>query len=874
MLWLTRLQLRFRSLIRRDELEAELNQELEFHLAEQKAEYVRQGMSDAESEMAARRSFGTVSVLAEQCRDQRRTQWLEDLASDTKFTVRTLFRSPGFTWAAVITLALGVGVNLAFFSTAYGVLFRPLPYPDPDRIVELDLGIGGVGPTTALRDMASQVDYAGYLSNVETTAQLAGEAVRLKAATVTWNLTRVLGVHPALGRWFVAQEESASQHRVTVLSDRVWRERFGADPNVLGRRILLNDEAYEVVGIMPAHFVFPTSGTELWTPIRIDPASRGYMWGNLNLWPIGRLMNGATLEISQAELRPIINRIRPMFPWRMPDEWGASSRLVLHSKALVKDAQPKLLALAAASLFLLVIACGNVANLLLTRWILRDREFAVREALGARRGRLLRQVITENAILAAAGGAAGIAAAWALLRVLPYLLGEMPRLEELSLMPNAAILAAAIMLTTFAVLSVAPTLRSKLRRGHVVSSGRNTSAKGSTRISLVLAGFQLALATTLLIGAGLMGRTLWQLAKVDSGIGATQVLTGSISVGPRRCSTADQCWAFLQTLNATLAGVPGVRSVNWSNGIPLIKQTSAMSVAIEDHPKDEGDPAFVLWNVTATPGYFPALKIPLRAGRLFSDADRATSLPVAIISESTARRFWPKESALGKTIRPVSGKVGRTVVGVVGDVAHYSLDGFPSWVDGVQYLPFEQAPPQSSSGVSLSVFLETAGVQTSAIQGAIRQRFPDVVISGLASIGGVRDASVSDRRSTAWLLSLLAGLGLLLGIVGVHGVLAQRAAQRTREIGIRLALGATSAEIASAVFREALLVGVAGSAIGVLAALGLSRFLRALLFGIGEGDVVAYLGAPAALIATALFAAGIPAFRATRVDPVKILRSE
>jgi ABC-type antimicrobial peptide transport system permease subunit len=299
-----------------------------------------------------------------------------------------------------------------------------------------------------------------------------------------------------------------------------------------------------------------------------------------------------------------------------------------------------------------------------------------------------------------------------------------------------------------------------------------------------------------------------------------------------------------------------------------------MSVDIEDHPKEAGAPAFVLWHVTATPGYFAALGIPLRTGRLFSDSDRASALPVAIVSESTARRFWPSESPIGKTIRPVSGKIGRIVVGVVADVAHYSLAGFPSWIDGVQYVPLEQALPRPSEVVHLSVFIQGTGLQPAALQVALRQRFPDVVMSGMTSLEGVRGASFAYQRSTAWLLSLLAGLGLLLGIVGVYGVLTQRAAQRTREIGIRMALGATSRRITGVVLREALVVAAIGSAVGVVAAAGLSRFLRALLFGIAEHDTVAFLGGPAVLIATALLAAVIPGLRASRVDPALTLRAE
>ncbi|MFN7925389.1 MAG: ADOP family duplicated permease [Bryobacteraceae bacterium] len=874
MRWLTQLRLRIRSLLLRSKIEHDLDQELQFHIAEQKAEFLSQGMTDAEAESAARRSFGNSAAVAEQCRDQRQTRWIEDLSSDARFALRTLGRSPGFTVAAVATLALGIGANMAFFSAAYGVLFRPLPYPEPDRLVELELGFGGVGPTTALRDLSTLVDYAGFLSDTPAVARLNGEAVRLRSTQVTWNLARVLGVKPFLGRWFESRDEIAGQMRVVVLSSRIWQERFGADPNIVGRQFLLNDEPHEIAGVMPPDFAFPAPLTDVWTPVRIDTSNPGYMWGGNNLWPIGRLRAGTAVASGESELRSLVERIRPMFPWRMPDVWGRSSRLVLHH-AIVRDSRPKLVALALASLLLLVIACGNAGNLLLAKWLRRGREFAVREALGAGRGRLLRQIIAENLVLAGLGAAAGSAVAWTLIGLLPLLLGDVPRIHDLDIAPKMAFAVALAMAVTFGLLTVAPMLQSKILGGRVVAGGRGGALPKSTRLSLALAGLQLAMATALLIGAGLMARTLWQLANVDSGIRATQAMTGTVSIGPGRCAASGRCWTFLQDLGATLAGVPGVRSVNWSNGIPLTKPTSAVSVDIEDHPRDPGAPAYVLWNATATPGYFSALGISLRAGRYFTPADTRTSLPVAIISESTAKRFWPSQSALGKTIRPVSAKAGRTVVGIVSDVKHYSLDGYPPWIDGVQYAPFEQAfSARSSSLLQLSIFVETVEGQRVALDGVIRQRFPDVAVSVLEPVGEVRRGSVSNRRSTAWLLSLLASLGLLLGIIGVHGVLAQRAALRSSEMGIRVALGASRRQIAKIVLREALLVALAGSTSGVVGALVLSRFLRSLLFGIAENDFASYAGGAGLLIVTALLSAAAPAYRASLVDPARTLRSE
>jgi len=858
MLWLRRIGMRVRSIFGRHKLEAALDSELAFHMAEQKAEYLSRGMSEPEAERAVRLEFGNVTAMAEQCRDQRRTRWLEDLTADTKYAIRSLLHSPGFTWAAVATLALGAGVNVVFFSTAYGVLLRPLPYREPDRLVEIELGMGGVGPVTNLRSMAQRADYAGYSPKIEKTIRQNGEALRVETATATWNLSRVLGVPPSLGRWFEPGEEHANSPRTVVLSDHTWRERFAADPAIIGRQLLIDEEPHDVVGVMPPGFAFPSRETAMWLPIRIDPANRALMWSGPNLLPIGRLNQGVSLPSAQTELRLIVDRVRPLFPWRMPDVWGTSSTLVLHSQALVKDARPKLLALAMASFLLLIIACGNVANLLLTRCVLRAREFAVREALGAGRGRLLRMIAAENMVLVAAGAAAGLSISLVLVKALPLALGQLPRLDEVTVAPVAAAAAGGIMLLTFAVLSVAPAAR----------------RRPSSRFSLVLAVFQLSLTTALLIGASLLGRTLWQLASVDTGIHSHEILAASVSAGPSRCSSVERCVAFLEEVSSTLVGVPGIHGVSWSNGIPLTQKHSAMSVAVQDHPKEPGEPAFVLWHVAATPGYFGALGIPLRAGRFFTAADRAGGLPVVVISESTAKKFWPNESPIGKSIRPVSGNVWRTVIGVAGDVMHYSLDGYPSWIDGVQYVPHAQAPPVSSSAFQQSVFLECAGIDAALLQQSLRQRFPDVAITGLKSLQGVRAASVSNRRSTAWLMSLLAALALFLGIVGVYGTLSQRAEQRRPEVGIRMALGARPIEIGGVVLREAAVVGLVGSAIGVVAALGLTRFLRTLLFGISETDPIAYVAGPAILVTTALLAAALPALRASRLDPAKVLRSE
>jgi len=873
MLWFTQLSLRLRALFQRQALDGQLNREMEFHLAEQKEEFLGQGMSAAEAEAAARRLFGPVASLREQCRDERRTRWLEDLLQDAQFAGRSFAKSPGFTMVAVLTLALGMGANTAFLSAAYGILFRPLPFPQPERLIDLDDGIAGVGPVMALRAMARAVDYAGYYPDSELNVQLGGESSKITATPVTANLLRVLQVFPARGRWFTKSEENLGRHRYAVLSDRSWRNRFRADPAVLGRTVSLNEEPYEIVGIMPAGFAFPSSNTELWIPIHADARNLGYMWGDADLWPIGRLRQGMTLAGAQAELRPVIDRIRPMFPWRMPDAWGSGAAAVPHSKQLVKDVQPKLFALTIASLLLLLIACGNVANLLLARAIRREREFAMREALGAHWSRLIRQLLTENLVLVLFGGAAGLAAAAAILKALPFLLPrDTPRLAEIAADTTLVLAALGSMLITVILFSVAPMIL-LLRQRESVAGRAVTSSKRTSRMSLALIGLELALATTLLIGAGLMGRTLWQLASVDAGVHATNLVTARVWAGPSRCGTAEHCWATLQEIDRTLLAETAVRRVNWADAAPLDQSLAAVAVDIEDHPKPPGAPAYVLWRTLATPGYFPTLGIRLRAGRLFTDADRRGTAPVIIISQATARRFWPNESAIGKHIRTLSELQWRTVVGVVADVAQYSLAGFPSWVDGVEYCSLAQGMPIDAGNIELTLFAESPQARVTWPV-LLRQRFPDIAVTRIKSLGAIRTESVSDRRSTAWLLGLFAVLGLLLGVAGVYGVISHRAQQRTREMGIRLALGASAQQVVGMVLQESLLVSTLGAASGVVAAFGLSRFLSSLLFGVTAHDAITLTFCPLALLMAALLAAALPAQRAARTDPALTLREE
>jgi predicted permease len=601
------------------------------------------------------------------------------------------------------------------------------------------------------------------------------------------------------------------------------------------------------------------------------------MWGAGSLLPIGRLRDGITLAAAQTELRPAVDRVRKMFPWRMPDEYGASAHAIRYDEALSEGVRAKLFALSAAAMLLLLIACGNVANLLLARAVHREREFAMREALGARQGRLIRQTLTENFVLLGAGGILGAVAAATIVKLLPILLPkETPRLDEVAPDGSLLFVTAASMILTLIGFGAAPLLRT-LRASRETLVGRATTpSRRSSRLSFAVVACELALATVLLIGAGLMARTLWHLGVVDSGLHTTRAVTAKISAGPKRCGTVERCWALLEQVNAAVANVPGVRGVNWANAAPLDKAMSAVASDVEGHPRPPGAPAYVIWQAAVTPGYFRTLGIPLLAGRLFTDADRRGALPVLVISESTAKKFWTVETAIGKRMRPMSDREWRTVVGVVGDVAQYALTGFPSWVDGVEYVPLAQVLHYVRQNMELTMIVESSQPESAgtALPAAVRQQVPDVVVARVASLGEIRSASIADQRSTAWLLALLAAVGLSLGFVGVYGVISNVIAQRTREIGIRIAIGATGANVIAMVVRETLLIAAIGCGVGLAGAFVMSRYLESLLFGVTAHDPPAFAVLPIVLLGTALIAAAIPGWRASRTDPAITLREE
>ena len=560
----------------------------------------------------------------------------------------------------------------------------------------------------------------------------------------------------------------------------------------------------------------------------------------------------------------------------MPDAWGSDAHLSPLREALTKQVRPKLIALAMAAFLLLLIGCVNVTNLLLAQGIKRNRELALREALGARRGRLVRQLLTESAVLISGGSLLGLLIAAIILRSLPALLPiDTPRLAEITLNTTLlfAVASGAVVAAILFAISLFIQLRNPNRES--LTTKALTPSHRSSFLSVALIGGELALGATLIIGASLMGRTLVQLSRVNTGLDTGGVVSARVSFGRNACGNMDHCWASMQQVSANVADQLGVDSVSWANTTPLTTDVSAVAVVIEDHPKPAGAPSYVLWETSVTPTYFHQLGITLRKGRLFSEADRRGTEPVIVVSESTARHFWPQSDPIGKRIRPYSETEWRTVVGVMSDVSSYSLTGFPEWIDGVEYEPLSQSFPRTRNGVELSMFVKSFQPRPlfSFIE-KLPSQFADIAVSHLATMERVKSESVADQRSTTALLALFAILGLLLAVVGVHGVVSHRVGQRTREIGIRLALGASTKSVVGMILMETVAVAVVGLVAGVLGATALTRFLQSLLFGVTSHDTMTFVISPTVLLIAALTAALVPALHASKLDPAMTLRQE
>ncbi len=821
---------------------------------------------------------------------------MNTLLQDLKYGLRTLIKNPGFTVVAVLTLALGIGANTAIFSVVNTVLLKPTPYKDAGRLVTVWGQNLAKGVTT---DLVSAPDFADWRAQNHVFEQMAastdaaytltglGEPLAVTAYQFSPDFFHVLGVKPLMGRTFLPDEDQPGKNYVAVLSYRFWQSRFGRDPNIVGRAVTLDGQSYSVVAVMPEGFTYPGSATELWTPLTISAdlaASRELRY----LRVLGRLRRGVTMEQAQHEMTTIAGQLAKQHPKTNTGE--ETVRLVPLRELEVGAIEPALLTLFGAVTFVLLIACANVASLLLTRCTGRQKEIALRAALGASRRRIIRQLLTESALLALLGGAVGVLlAAWttgALVRMFPPNIANIPipRVERIPMDARVLVFALATSFLTALTFGLVPGLHAGRLNPNESLKEAGRSLAGSTRSSrlrraLIVAEFALSLA--LLVGAGLMIKSFFHLVRGDLGFNSSRVLTLRAFLPGYRYKTDGQQRAFVERTLRELRALPGVESAASVTFLPLSGWYGIRDFTIEGRAtQDPGQQS--LWSAV-TPDYFRTMSIPLLKGRFFTVEDRQATVGVAVISDALARKFWPAQDPIGQhiTLQYVQG--AREVVGVVGSVRHF---GHGMEAQPEIYLPYEQAP-QPLICFTVRTTLDP-GALANAAHRAVWTVDKDQPVSYVMSMDELVSETVAPERVTAILFSVFAGLALALATVGIYGVISYSVGQRTHEFGVRASLGATTRDVLSLVLKEAAGLITAGLAVGLVAAAVLGRVLSlmlasvhtldpstgVMLYGVAPLDPTTYALVSVVLAGVALLASYSPARRAARVDPMVALRYE
>jgi putative ABC transport system permease protein len=806
---------------------------------------------------------------------------------DLRYALRTLVKQPAFTLVALLTLALGIGANTAIFGIVNAVLLRPLPYSQPDRVVML-----WSHWTNWTRTWVSQpelVDYQQQARSLEHVAAFsatsfnltgAGEPLRVRAAQVQPQIFAALGAQPVAGRVFTPDEGQPGHERVVMLTEGLWRSQFGSDPAIVGRTIQLDAAGYTVVGVLPARLRLPLdyasrTFTQVWVPLAlgpVDPQERG----DHSLNALGRLRPGVTLAQAQAEIATLTRGFQQRYPQQYDREFGLT--LVPAPVEVFGDVRPALLVLLLAVGAVLLIACANVANLLLARSEATQKELAIRAVLGAGRGRLVRQLLTESLLLSGVGGAAGIALAYGLTRGLVALDPlKIPRVQDLVLDSRVLAFTAVMCVVTGVLFGIVPALQAaRTDLQPVLKEGGRDSriAGGWLRRGLVVG--EVAGAVVLVTTAMLLARSFARLLDVDAGFSAAHVLTLRTSLPNATYADSAAMVRAYTDVGRRLRESPGVQAAGAVTGLPLASTRGDWGIRIEGRPVNGHLDLAADWQVV-TPGYFEAMGTPLRGGRTITDADRADTLPVIVINETMARKFWPGENAVGRRLTMGSDTGWITVVGIVADVHHRGLDMLPR---PEMYRPHTQFRYGSADAPAVSTMtwvMRTAAdplAATSYARAAVHAVDANLGISDIATMDQVLADSTSDRRLNMLLFALLGGLALVLATVGVYGVVAYSVTRRTHEIGVRMAIGARPADVVRMILGEGGRLAIAGVVLGSALAVAGARLIRGLLFDVSTTDPLTFVGVALGLLAVALLASYIPARRATRVDPMMALRGE
>ena len=863
------------SLFGKDRRDGEFAEELESHLQMHCEDAQRAGLTPAEARRQALIKLGGIEPVKEIYRDRRGVPWLETLARDFGYAIRMMRRAPGFTATVVLTLGLGIGTTTAIFSVVNAVLLRPLPYPEPHRLVHIAVSFSDAGsaifvPTT---------DYAAWRSGSQTLSRIAGhigfeanltggtQAERVKVGAATASLFPMLGVRPALGRIFLGEEDRPGGAPVAILSHAFWKNRFGGDAAIAGRSLTLDGTLHTIVGVFPAAFRLPDryeTDYDLWVPLAISDTGKSR---RPILQTVGRLQPGASIERARAELATLMR----------PARKGSRKNLVVAEwqEQIASGARRSLLIFLCAVGFVLLVACVNVANLLLFRAAAREKEMAVRRALGAGRARILRQLLTESVLLGLLGGVVGLGLASAGKNLLvAFIARNLPAMEPVHLDFRVLGFNLGLALVTGIAFGLAPALqasRSELNEP-LKDAGRGVTDRCSRhRLRNLLVVCEIALVMVLLSGAGLLLRSFLRLRGVDPGFQADRILTVNVALTPSKYPTPREKTAFFQQVVERVGRLAGVQAAGASTSLPLGGYSMAVSgLTVEGRPESERQVSFTM----VSPNYFRTVGIPMVRGRALSDSDRNGSPVVAMVNESFARAFFPGEDCLGKRIEQGKPKAGWiTIVGVVRDI-HPAPEEEPA---PEMYLSYLQPESAFTMGSNMYLTVRAAG-NPKALAAAVRSQIAGVDNSqpafDISTLEERRTTHMAPRRVNMLLIGAFAGLALAIGLIGIYGVVSCSVRRRTHEIGIRMALGADQGRILGMVLVNGMKLIAAGVAIGLLASAALTRLIATELWGISATDPWTFAAVVALLSATGLAACLLPARGAARVDPTRALRDE
>lgn len=896
--WKPEIRMRLRGLRLPAAREAEIIEELSQHLDDRYERLVRDGSSADEAYRTIVLELTADELLAKELsRVERiapkhsvvfgspvkggRTNVAKDIWHDLRYGLRMLVKNPGFTAVAVIALALGIGANTAIFSVVNTVLLRQLPYKDPERLVMVFEDSSKHGHPRDTPTVANYIDWRDQNQVFESIAAITdatfnltgiGDPERILGYRVSASLFPMLGVSPQLGRFFTPDEDQAGANRVAIMSHSLWQRRFGGDPNIIGKALTLNGRSVTVVGIMPANFRFRTQEDELWVPIAFSQEEQQNRSAHY-LDVVARLKSGVTLSQSQAEMSAIAARLQQQYPDTNTD---VGAEVVLLHEHMVGDIRPALLIFLGAVGLVLLIACVNVANLLLARAAVRQREIALRVALGASRWRLIRQFLTESILLGMLGGIVGLVLALAGLRLLTVIIPpDIPQIKNISIDPRVLGFTILISLLTGLIFGLAPAIQlsgfspneTLKEGGHNPVAGRGNRIRGG----LIVA--EVAISVVLLIGAGLLINSFLRLRNVDPGFRSENLLTMRVSLPQAKYGEPAQRAAFYTELNRRLESVPGVSSSAVITHLPLYHQGGSTIVYIEGRPEPPPSQEPIITTRVISPKYFETMGIPLLSGRQLTDQDTDNSPNVTVISETMARRYWPGENPIGKRVafgRPERDEEWFRIVGIARDVRQSDLI---TEIKPQMYVSYQQTGFFIPRDLVLKTDVDPLSL-AATVRKTIWEIDKDQPVSNIRTMDQIASESVARQRFSMLLFAIFAGVALLLAAVGIYGVLSYSVAQRRGEFGIRMALGAQKRDVLKLTISKGLKLVLLGVVFGLVGAFALTRLMASLLFGIGATDPTTFAAISLVLVGVGLLASYIPARRATKVDPIVALRNK